>query len=88
MIECKWFSIENKLVVLVSKENSKTVIRYSNTVYHNGDLQKYYKELYYNNPCKFYKKYVDHKVIYTDTNYKDIDGNYIIELYKEGKFNF
>jgi len=86
--ECKWFNIADKLVVLVSKEYDKTIIRYSDVVYHNGELKKYFNDLYYNNPCKFYKQYVDHKVLNIEATYEAIDGDFILQLYKEGKFNF
>jgi len=86
--ECKWFNIEDKLVVLVSKEYSKAVIRYSNIVYHNGELKKYYNKLYHNNPCEFYRQYVDHKVLDIEASYEDINGEFILQLYKKGRFNF
>jgi hypothetical protein len=86
--ECKWFTIDDKIVVLVSKESGKSVIRYSDIVYHNGELKKNYQTLYHNNPCSFYKKYVNTKEIVVDKPFNKIDGNYVLQLHKEGKFTF
>jgi hypothetical protein len=86
--ECKWFTIDDKIVVLVSKEYNKSIIRYSDIIYHNGELQSNYSELYHNNPCNFYRKHINTKKLVVDKPYTKIDGNYILQLHKEGKFIF
>jgi hypothetical protein len=89
MSKCKWYNINNKVVILVSsKEDNKSVIRFSNIVYKNGELKKNYQTLYHNNPCKFYKQFINSKKIVVDKPFNKIDGAYILQLHKEGKFTF
>ena len=85
-MNCKWYNINDKLIVLVFEEYDKTKLLYSETIYKQGELNKYYKGLYNNNPCQFYRSHIDHKEITIDIPFKKVNGDYIIKLHKQGMF--
>ena len=85
-MNCKWYSINNEIVVLVFEEYGKTKLLYSETIYKPEELKKFYEELYNNNPCQFYRSHINHKEITIDTPFKKVNGDYIIKLRKQGIF--
>jgi len=85
---CNWFSNERTVVLVSAYNKNQSEILISVVLYKNGEIEKCYKEIYHNNPCAFYRRYVTHNKVIVDIPFNKIDAEALLKLKKDGIIDY